>query len=114
FGLSLQRRDSSKFGNEPTNWVAALPTATAATAPSAAVPILTSQPASQTALGFTSLTLGVTANGDAPLRYQWRFNGTNITGATNSTLQFGSLQPQNAGDYKVLVFNNAGSTVSSN
>jgi hypothetical protein len=50
----------------------------------------------------------------APLRYQWRVNGANLPGATNSLLLIPNVQGTEAGDYSALVYNNAGSTVSSN
>src|SRR5439155_9992853 len=46
--------------------------------------------------------------------YQWRFNGANLVDATNASLQLTGVQQPNAGDYKVVVFNNSGSAVSSN
>src|SRR5205814_4229965 len=41
------------------------------------IPVITSQPASQTVDPGSSVTFSVTANGSAPLNYQWYFNGTN-------------------------------------
>jgi uncharacterized lipoprotein YbaY len=38
----------------------------------------------------------VVATGQAPFSYQWRFNGQNISGATNSTLALASMQNSNA------------------
>jgi len=49
-----------------------------------------------------------------PLNYQWRFNGTSISGATNSQYTITSAQPTNTGDYSVIVSNAAGSVLSSN
>jgi hypothetical protein len=48
------------------------------------------------------------------LTYQWQFDGTNILGATNSTLTLPNVQPTNAGSYCVIISNLIGSTVSSN
>jgi hypothetical protein len=45
----------------------------------------------------------VGAQGGPPFTYQWQFNGTNITGATNATLSFASPQLTNAGTYTVVV-----------
>ena len=50
-----------------------------------------------------AFTVGVT--GATPLRYQWRFHGTNLTGATNSTFTIQNLQLTNAGSYSVMVSN---------
>src|SRR5262249_44588126 len=44
----------------------------------------------------------------------WRFNGVNLSGATNSTLMLPNIQPEQAGDYTVAVYNSGGSAVSSN
>ena len=50
----------------------------------------------------------VSASGGLPLSYQWRFNGTNITGATNSSLVISNIQPANMGYYRALVSNISG------
>ena len=54
--------------------------------PSAAPPFISIQPASQTAAIGSTVSLSVTANGSAPLAYQWQLNGNLIAGATNSAL----------------------------
>jgi hypothetical protein len=59
--------------------------------------------------GFTVFRAGI-----APTAYQWRFNGTNLAGATTSTLTITNLQPTNGGKYTVVLTNAAGFTVSSN
>jgi hypothetical protein len=46
--------------------------------------------------------------------YQWQFDGTNMAGATNSTLTLADLQIDNAGTYTVAVSNLVGGVVSSN
>jgi hypothetical protein len=79
-----------------------------------AAPAITSQPQSQTVsaglpAGFT---VSVTAVG--PLSYQWLFNSSAITGATNSALNFASVQFTNAGSYSVVVSNRFGPVTSSN
>ena len=63
---------------------ATLTVSTSATAPS-----ITSQPASQTINVGGSATFSVTASGTGPLSYQWRFNGTNISGATSASYTLG-------------------------
>ncbi len=57
-------------------------------------------------------TLTVTANGTAPLSYQWRFNGTNLVSASASAYTVTNAQPANAGSYTVVVTNSAGSVTS--
>ena len=61
-----------------------------------------------------SASFSVTATGSAPLYYQWQLNGSAIVGATNSALVLTNLTPAQSGDYSAIVFNAAGSTVSSN
>ncbi|HEX9047572.1 MAG TPA: immunoglobulin domain-containing protein, partial [Verrucomicrobiae bacterium] len=73
-------------------------------------PSITMQPLSNTNLVGTPVTFAVTANGTALLSYQWSVNGTNILGATNSTLTLNSVQVSDAGTYSVLVANDYGVT----
>src|SRR5439155_955559 len=54
----------------------------------------------------------VLASGDTPLSYQWNFNGTALSGATNATLGLTNVQTNQAGNYTVLVANNWGSVTS--
>ncbi len=113
FGLSLQRRVATEYGNDPANWTAAPPTAAGAS-PSAneAPPAILSQPTSQVAVAFSSATFSIRATGTGPLRFQWRFNGTLLVNATNSVLTLPSLQPDQGGRYSCVVYNAAGSTTS--
>jgi Leucine-rich repeat (LRR) protein len=55
----------------------------------------------------------VTASGIAPLSYQWRFNGVNLAGATNTSFTITNIQPANGGNYTVVVGNFLGSATSS-
>ena len=56
----------------------------------------------------------VAVSGAEPLSYQWNFNGTNITGATDTTLTLANVQLSQAGSYAVLVTNSYGLILSSN
>ena len=77
-------------------------------------PTITSQPVNQTVTGGNNANFSVTAIGTPPLLYQWRFYGTNISSATNSTLRFANAQFTNAGTYSVVVSNSFGFTNSVN
>ena len=55
----------------------------------------------------------LTASGTAPLFYQWRFNGMDLTGATNRNLILSNIQLSNAGDYIAVVSNSSGSITNS-
>ncbi len=54
----------------------------------------------------------VTASGTAPLGYQWRLDGRELPGQTNSTLTFSAVQPADEGDYTVVVTNLLGAVTS--
>ncbi len=75
-------------------------------------PTITTPPASQAVTAGQSAAFSVTASGTATLKYQWRFNGTNLAGATNATLARSNVQTTNAGSYTVVVTNVAGSVTS--
>jgi alpha-tubulin suppressor-like RCC1 family protein len=52
--------------------------------------------------------------GAPPFTFQWRFNGANITGATESVLVITNFQPVNVGEYSVAVTNQFGWGISPN
>ena len=73
-----------------------------------------SQPQSQTILTGANAIFTVTASGAAPIKYQWYFNtNTLLANATNATLVLANVQMTNAGSYKVVITNAAGSITSS-
>lgn len=112
-GASLQRVSSTSYYNDPASWIAAAPTAGRASATTGTAPAITSQPVGQNVVATTDATLSVTATGTAPLSYQWRRRGDIIHGATNSILLLDNVRPSDRGEYDVLVYNSAGSTISS-
>ena len=75
-------------------------------------PSILSQPQSYTVNVGQASTLTVSASGTAPLYYQWQKNGIAISGATASTLSFGSAQATDTGSYTVTVSNGAGAVTS--
>ncbi len=80
----------------------------------ASPPVIITQPINQSVLAGSNVEFSVTATGTAPISYQWRFNGTDLSGKTSSILSLGGIQASNAGTYSVLVANAAGSVLSSN
>jgi hypothetical protein len=78
------------------------------------LPSITTQPASQTVTVGDSATFMVAATGTTPLSYQWRKNGTPISGATSSSYTSPpSTSSDNGEQFTVEVSNSAGD-VSSN
>jgi hypothetical protein len=81
-------------------------------APVSTVPTITVQPASLFLLTGENATFSVTANGQAPLNYQWVFNGQNLATATTAILTLNSVTAVNDGNYSVRVSNAYGSITS--
>jgi hypothetical protein len=77
-----------------------------------AAPCVATPPASQLVNAGSNVTFSVIASGTGPLNYQWRRNGTNITGAASSTYLRSNAQTSDAGDYQVVVTNLYGSVTS--
>lgn len=77
-------------------------------------PMITLPPQTQTAWLGTTVTFSVQAiaYGATTLGYQWKFNGTNLPGATTSTYNITNVQSYQAGNYAVNVTNAVGSATS--
>jgi parallel beta-helix repeat protein len=77
-------------------------------------PFFTLQPAALSQVsGGSNLTLTAQANGSQPISYQWQFNGSNISGATNTALSLTNLAATNAGAYVLVASSFAGTNSSS-
>lgn len=106
------RAYNSVYGNSAYSGVAS------ATTPVSGVPVITSQPASRTVNPGATVTFSVTATGTAPLSYQWRRNGVNLTntgkfsGVNTATLTITNVQQTEVGNYDVVVANAVGSVTS--
>lgn len=68
-------------------------------------PAVAVQPLSQTVIVGAAVSFAVAATGTGPISYQWRKDGTAITGATSSTLSLGSASSSSAGRYDVVISN---------
>lgn len=73
-------------------------------------PLIITQPQSQTATEGDDVTFTVEAGGDSPLSYQWQFNGTNLSAATNVILLLTNVTAAHSGSYVVVITNAFGST----
>jgi hypothetical protein len=60
----------------------------------------------------TNVTFSVTAGGSPPFGYQWRWNGANLAGAGAASLTLTNVGLAQAGNYDVVVTNNAGAVTS--
>jgi len=74
-------------------------------------PVITQQPQSKTVTVGHSVTFTVTATGNPAPSYQWRKNGSNISG-TSASYPISSVQFTDSGTYSVVVSNSEGSVTS--
>jgi hypothetical protein len=77
-----------------------------------AAPEITVQPENQTVVVGSNVTFSVTASGQAPLSYQWFFNGNAIPGANDPDLLLSNVGLTEAGSYHVVVNNSGGAATS--
>jgi hypothetical protein len=75
-------------------------------------PTITQQPVTQTVLTGQPAVFSALASGDAPLSYQWFFNGSAIGGATSSSFARDGALLSHAGSYRVVASNPYGSATS--
>lgn len=76
------------------------------------LPVITSQPQPSTVNAGAQATFTISFTGTPPLTFQWQKNQVNIINATSSTLTINSSSPADAGNYRVVVTNAAGSATS--
>ncbi len=86
------------------------PTPTATPVP----PSITTQPADKTVNVGETARFKVTATGAPPLNYQWRKNGADIPGATNSSYTTPATVAADNGSLFSVVVSNSGGSVTSN
>lgn len=67
------------------------------------VPVILTQPQSALVKQGDPVTLQVSAIGLPPLRYQWKFKGKDVRGATSATLALPAATLKQAGEYRVVV-----------
>jgi hypothetical protein len=75
-------------------------------------PALVSQPQSQTVTNGSDVSFLVVAQSQYALSYQWQKDGTNLSGATSSTLALQAVSTADQGTYRVVVTNLYGSVTS--
>ncbi|MBI5388724.1 MAG: immunoglobulin domain-containing protein [Verrucomicrobia bacterium] len=86
--------------------------AVAETNPPVSAPQIVTQPRDQTVAPGGATSFAVTVRGTSPFTYQWQRQGTNLPSATNAALNLSAVQPEQAGNYRVIVANSVGSVTS--
>lgn len=75
---------------------------------------VSTQPQSLVVNAHSTASFSVVVSGTAPFSYQWSFDGTNIPGATASSLTISNVVQTNLGTYSVVVTNALDAVTSSN
>ncbi len=71
-------------------------------------PVFSTEPASQVVLAGSTATLTASADGTAPISYQWYDNNAPISGATSYILTLANIQTSADGSYYVTASNSVG------
>ncbi len=71
-------------------------------------PTIVNQPPNLDVIPGQNAVLSVTANGTAPLQYQWLRNGFPVAGATNGSLNLQIVGAVDTASYSVVIWNGAG------
>ncbi|MCH8541391.1 MAG: immunoglobulin domain-containing protein [Opitutales bacterium] len=87
-------------------------TATLNVAEGPSAPTIITQPQGQTVSEGETVLLEVEASGNPTPEFQWRRNGSPITGADQATYEIASASPSDAGSYDVVVSNSEGTDTS--
>lgn len=77
------------------------------------IPSITSQPQGATINQGNTASFSVGATGTAPLTYQWRKNGGNISGANNTSYTVSNAQNADSASYSAIVTGPSGTATSS-
>jgi hypothetical protein len=109
---NVQTADAGNYDVVVVNFVGTVTSSSATLTVSQAAPVITAQPLGQSVLVGQAVSFSVAATGTAPLAYQWRKDGTNLTGATTATYSLPSVGSSHAGSYTVVVSNGGGSVTS--
>ena len=111
---NVQAAQQGAYSVVVSNGFGCVTSSTAALTVTDQAPSILVQPTNQVVGGTGSAVFELRTDGSKPLFYQWSFQGTNLPGATHSTLDLTVLSPGQGGGYSVLVSNAFGSVRSSN
>jgi alpha-tubulin suppressor-like RCC1 family protein len=109
---NLQVSQSGSYTVVVTNTYGAVTSSPAILTVVASPPTILNSPLTQTAMVGWSLDLTVSARGSLPLTYQWFFDGSAISGASDDDLHLTNLQLSQSGTYIVIVTNAFGAVTS--
>ncbi|MGB7567272.1 MAG: InlB B-repeat-containing protein, partial [Chitinivibrionales bacterium] len=107
--LTIVATDSSLAANKATLTVHVKYDSTVINNPK---PTITLDPADQTVLAGQPDSFSVAATGAGTLAYQWRKNGTDITGETKAILKIAAVAITDTGSYTCVVSNDGGKDTS--
>ena len=110
---SVQTNDAGPYTVTVSNLVKAV-SSTNAVLTVYVLPFITVQPTNQTVWAGSNVTFTLTASGVPAVKYQWRKNTANITGATNANFTTNNVTALAAGTYSCVVSNAYGNATSSN
>ena len=112
--ISAQPADAGGYSVVVSNSLGSVTSvvATLTVSTSGVAPFITTPPQSQTVDQGNHATFTVAAGGGQPLNYQWRFNSTDLVGATDTSYTRFNAQPAHAGAYSVVITNLAGAITS--
>jgi endonuclease/exonuclease/phosphatase family metal-dependent hydrolase len=109
--VNVQATNAGDYSVVVSNFIGSI-TSSVASLTVITAPVITTNPVSQSVIQGGTANFSVAAIGIQPLSYQWRFNGTNISGAATNPFTLTNVQLADAGNYSVLVTNVAGSITS--
>ncbi len=109
---NIQPADAGSYDVVVSNADGSVTSASAALSYTAQPPVITGQPAPQSASAGDSVTFSVAATGAMPITYQWRKAGSALPGATGASFTVGNMTSADAGSYDVVLTNVDGTVTS--
>jgi alpha-tubulin suppressor-like RCC1 family protein len=111
---SVQKPDAGHYRVVVSNELGVAVSSNALLTPIEQPSFFLAQPVSTHTYRHGNASFSASANGSPPWRFQWKFEGVDIPGATNATLNLTNVLASAAGNYSVAVSNDYGGAVSTN
>jgi hypothetical protein len=108
----VQSSNSGNYKVVVTNGLGSATSAVATLTVTPLAPYFVTQPVGASVSAGTSRTLTGLANGSQPIGYQWQRNGTNVSGASQTSLALTNLVVADSGAYTLVASNIAGVSTS--